>query len=127
LPEEWKESVVVPIYKKDDKTDCRNISLLSTAHKILSSILLSMLTPCPEEINVDHQCGFRRNTQLLIVYSIFVKFLREKGNTMQQTLEPTDRPETSVQTTTLRYVTYQKTEDFIYIEAELEVTKLSFF
>jgi hypothetical protein len=24
LPEEWKESVTVPIYKKRDKTDCSN-------------------------------------------------------------------------------------------------------
>jgi len=24
LPEEWKESIVVPIYKKGDKTDCSN-------------------------------------------------------------------------------------------------------
>ena len=24
LPEEWKESVVVPIYKKGEKTDCSN-------------------------------------------------------------------------------------------------------
>jgi len=25
LPEEWKESIIVPIYKKGDKTDCSNI------------------------------------------------------------------------------------------------------
>jgi len=24
LPEEWKESIVVPIHKKEDKTDCNN-------------------------------------------------------------------------------------------------------
>jgi hypothetical protein len=31
LPQQWKESVIVPIYKKGDKTDCNNywgISLL---------------------------------------------------------------------------------------------------
>jgi hypothetical protein len=44
LPEEWKESITVHIYKKGNKTDCshcRGISLLSTTYKILSSILLS--------------------------------------------------------------------------------------
>jgi hypothetical protein len=64
LPEEWKESIIVPIFKTDDKTDCinyRGMSLLSTTYKILSNILLSRLTPYAEEITGDHQCGFRRN------------------------------------------------------------------
>jgi hypothetical protein len=63
LPEQLKESVIVPVYK-GDKTDCSNyrgISLLSTTYKILSNILLSRLTPYAEEIIGDHQCGFRRN------------------------------------------------------------------
>jgi hypothetical protein len=37
LPEQWKESIIVPIRKKGDKTDCKNysgISLLSTSYKI---------------------------------------------------------------------------------------------
>jgi hypothetical protein len=37
LPEEWKESVIVPIYRKGDKTDCSNyrgISLLSATYRI---------------------------------------------------------------------------------------------
>jgi len=64
LPEEWKVSIIVPIYKKGDKTDCsnyRSISLLPTTYKILSTILLSMLTPYAEEIFGVHQCGFRRS------------------------------------------------------------------
>jgi hypothetical protein len=43
LPEPWKESITVPIYKKGDKPDCskyRGMSLLSTTYKTLSSILL---------------------------------------------------------------------------------------
>jgi hypothetical protein len=44
LPDQWKESVIVPVHKKGDKTDCNNyrgISLLSTLYEILSNILLS--------------------------------------------------------------------------------------
>jgi len=51
LPEEWKESIIVPIYPKDDKTDYRNytgISLVPTTNKILP-------TSC---CHGDHQCGF---------------------------------------------------------------------
>ena len=53
LPEEWKESIILPIYNKGDKTDFSNyrgISLLPTMFKILSNILLSRLTPYAEEI-----------------------------------------------------------------------------
>jgi hypothetical protein len=61
---ERQESIVVPISKEGDKTDCSNyrrISLLSTTYKILSYILLSSLTPHAEKITGYHQCGFRRN------------------------------------------------------------------
>jgi len=64
LPEEWKESIIVPIYVKGDKKDCNNyrgISLLPTTYKILSNILLSRLIAYAEEVIGDHQCGFRRN------------------------------------------------------------------
>ena len=45
FPEEWKESIIVPIYKKGDKTDCSNykgISLLpnTCTYKILPNIRL---------------------------------------------------------------------------------------
>ena len=61
LREEWNELIIVPIYKKGDKTDCSNyrgISLSPTIYKILSNILLSRLIPYAEEIIGDHQCGF---------------------------------------------------------------------
>jgi hypothetical protein len=43
LPDQWKESIVVAIYKKGDKTDSSNyfgISLLSTSYRMLLNILL---------------------------------------------------------------------------------------
>jgi hypothetical protein len=64
LPEKWKESIIVPIYKKGDETDCsnyRSISLVPTTYKILSTILLSRLIPYAEEIIGDHHCGFGCN------------------------------------------------------------------
>jgi hypothetical protein len=64
LPHQWKESMVVPIHKKGDKTDCSNyrgISLLSISYKILSNILLSRIIPYADEIIGDYQCCFRRN------------------------------------------------------------------
>jgi hypothetical protein len=48
LPEEWKESIILPIYKKGDKKDCSNyrgIPLVITTYQILSSTLQSRLTP----------------------------------------------------------------------------------
>ena len=44
LPEVWKDSIILLIYKKGNTTDCSNyrcISLLPTMYKILSNILLS--------------------------------------------------------------------------------------
>jgi hypothetical protein len=64
LSHQWKESIMVPIHKKGDKTGCSNyrgISLLSTLCKILTNILLGRLTPYADEITGTHQCGFRRN------------------------------------------------------------------
>jgi hypothetical protein len=47
LPDQWKESIIVPIHKKGDKltNNYRGISLLSTSYKILSNIPLSRLSP----------------------------------------------------------------------------------
>jgi len=63
LPEEWKESIIVPIHKKGDKTDCNNyrgLSLLTTMCKILFNILLSRLITYAEEVAGCHKCGIRR-------------------------------------------------------------------
>jgi hypothetical protein len=80
LPQQWKESVIVPIHKKNNKTDCNNyqgISLLSTAYKILCNILLARLTPYVHEIIWDHQCGSHHNTyttnQIFYIWQILEK------------------------------------------------------
>jgi hypothetical protein len=88
LPHQWKDSIVVPIHKKGDKTDCSNyrgISLLSTSYKILSNIFPSRLIPYADEIIGDHQCGFQcnRSTTDQIFY-ISVRYWRKSGSIMAQ-------------------------------------------
>jgi hypothetical protein len=59
LSEDWKESIIVSIYKKSDKTCIyRGVSVLSITCKIISKIPLSMLTSYAEEITGEHHCGF---------------------------------------------------------------------
>jgi hypothetical protein len=87
LPKEWKKSVIVPIIKKGDKTDCSNyrgISLLPTTCRILSNILPSRVTPYAKEIVWDHQFNFDATGQLRILCYAFVKYMRNNGNTMRQ-------------------------------------------
>jgi hypothetical protein len=87
LPHQWKESVVVPIHKKGDKTDCSNyrgISLLSTSYKILSNIFLARLTPYADEITGDRQCGFRRNRTTTDQIFYIRQILEKNGSIMVQ-------------------------------------------
>jgi hypothetical protein len=90
LPHQWKESIVVPIHKKGDKTDSSNyqgISLLSTSYKILSNILLARLIPYADEIMGDHQCGFWHNRsttdQIFYIQQILEKNWEYNGTVHQ--------------------------------------------
>ena len=72
--------IILPICKKGDETECSNyrgITLSVTTYKILSNILLSMLTPLQRKllgiINVDLDA----TGPLLIVYSAFIKYLKK--------------------------------------------------
>jgi hypothetical protein len=57
LPEQWKESIIIPKVIKVT-SNYWGISLLPTTYKILSNILLSRLTTYIDKINGDHQCRF---------------------------------------------------------------------
>jgi hypothetical protein len=58
----------------------RGIQFLSTAYKLLSSILLSRLTTYANEIIGDHPCGYRRISSTIA----FVKYLRKNGEKIKQ-------------------------------------------
>jgi len=79
LPEEWKESIIVPNYKKCDKT-----IIIEAYHiKLLSSILLSRLTPNVEKLLGTMTVNFN-TSGLLIQYCAFIKYSRINGNNMKQ-------------------------------------------
>jgi hypothetical protein len=80
LPDQWMESIIVPIHKKGDKTDCNNyrgISLLRTSYKILSNVL-SRLSPYVDEIIAIINADSDVTDQLLIRFSAFVRYWRKK-------------------------------------------------
>jgi hypothetical protein len=76
LPDQWKESIIVPIHEKGDKTDCNNyhgISLLSTSYKINKAIvgpstqhLIFSSSDVIATIYFDHMIIIRRQT---VVYN----------------------------------------------------------
>ncbi|XP_039285400.1 uncharacterized protein LOC120351606 [Nilaparvata lugens] len=63
MPDDWKTSMISPIFKKGDKMvfeNYRGISLLSIAYKAFTNILLQRLTPFAEAVLGDYQGGFRK-------------------------------------------------------------------
>ena len=87
LPEEWKESIIVPTYNKGDKTVCSTytgISLLPTTYKILFNILQSRLIPHAEEIIGVNQRGFRRNRSTIEHKFCICQMLQKNGNNLKQ-------------------------------------------
>lgn len=65
IPEDWKRSILVPLYKRGDKNKVRNyrgISLLYAAYKIYAELMRRRLEVKVEEkeILVESQANVRR-------------------------------------------------------------------
>ena len=63
IPTDWSRAIIVPIFKKKDKTVCdnyRGISLLWHAEKLFASIILQRIRKKTDEILTESQAGFRR-------------------------------------------------------------------
>lgn len=83
IPTSWKESIIIPIYKKgppEDPGNYRNISLLSIIGKIYTRFLLTRLTQWAEDSNLigHEQVGFRPNRasidHAIILYHLARKY-----------------------------------------------------
>ena len=82
LPQEWLQSQIVPIFKKNARLDPLNyrpVAITSVPCKTLEKVLVSRLTPYLESNNLlsEHQFGFRsqRSTvdQLILTYDDITK------------------------------------------------------
>jgi hypothetical protein len=78
LPDQWKESIIVPVHKKG------GMSLLSTSYKMLSNILLSRLSPNIDEIIGDRQCRFERNRSTTDKIFCICQIFWKNGSTVRQ-------------------------------------------
>jgi len=83
----WKQSVTVPIYMRDYKTNSSNyrcISQLPDTYRNLPNILLSRLTSYAEELFGGHYCGIRCNRSTSEHIKYIRQILEEKGNNLKQ-------------------------------------------
>jgi hypothetical protein len=81
LPNQWKESIIVPICKKGDKANCCNyceISLASSSYRMLKNILISRLSSHVDEIIRNISVGFDVTNQLLAGNIFCIRQRQEK-------------------------------------------------
>jgi len=80
IPEEWKESIIVPIHKRGDRGRCENYwgkALGNAAYKILLNIILGKIKPYIEKVMGDYENGFRDGRS--VIGNIFaMKIMNEK-------------------------------------------------
>jgi len=80
IPEEWKETIRVPIHKRGDRDRCENyrgIALGNEAFKILSNIILKKIKPYIEEVMGEYQNSFRGGRS--VIDNIFaLKIINDK-------------------------------------------------
>ena len=80
IPEEWKETIIVPLHRRGVRDRCENyrgIALGNAAYKILSNIILGKIKPYIGTIMGDYQNGFRDGRS--VIDNIFaLKIINEK-------------------------------------------------
>ena len=86
VPQQWKDAIVMVLYKKKDRTECgnyRGISLVAHAGKILPKIIARRLSEYCERVGIlpEEQGGFRPNrstTDMMFVIRRLQELARNK-------------------------------------------------
>jgi len=87
IPVEWIKPIILPRYKKGDKTECshyRSMTLMLTTYKMLPKILLSRLTLCAKKIIGIISVDFDATGQLQIMYSAFTQYSKKNEKSLKQ-------------------------------------------
>ena len=74
VPQDWKDSIIVNLFKKGSASKCTNyrgISLLSVIGKCLSHILIGRVVGVSDAHLLDNQFGFRRLRGTLLPMAFF--------------------------------------------------------
>ncbi|KAH0815458.1 hypothetical protein GEV33_007333 [Tenebrio molitor] len=87
FPQEWKEGIICPIYKKGEKdtaSNYRGITLLNTAYKVYAMIVEERLMKEMNERGAlpDGQAGFRKDLKATfdnVEIDLLWEYLRKKG------------------------------------------------
>lgn len=89
FPEDWRDCVITPIYKKGDPNEVgnyRGISLLNTAYKIYAAIINERLKKDIEGKGIlpDGQAGFRKcrstiDNVYILQHAVEMELLKKKG------------------------------------------------
>jgi hypothetical protein len=83
IPKDWSRAIIVPIFKKKDKTVCdnyRGISLLCHAEKLFASIILQRIRKRTDEILTESQAGFRKSRSTINQLFHYVSLQRNMQN-----------------------------------------------
>ena len=76
MPEEWKESIIVPICEKGGKTDCSNYRGISRVRNSMQHVKVNSM--CRGKLLGVISVEVDATGQILFIYSAFVKYLRKK-------------------------------------------------
>jgi hypothetical protein len=82
IPQQWKKGLMCPILKMDDNLvceNCRGITLLNTAYKVFSNLLLERLQPYVEKIVGSYHCAVRSDKSTSDQIHMFKQIMEETG------------------------------------------------
>ena len=87
VPQQWKDTVIMILHKKEDRTECgnyRGFSLVAHAGKILLKIIARHLSEYCERVGIlpEEQSGFRPNRSTTDIMFV-IRWLQESAGKKQ--------------------------------------------